>query len=63
MSNILDQLAKMKPVHREIYGTDRNNKPNAHCNWERLPPTISSGFGWVENDAHFRERLSRNKMV
>ena len=57
MSPYLDDLAKLAPVCREAYEGDVDSKPNNHCNWERLLPTTSSDFGWVENDSHFRYRV------
>lgn len=63
MNSILDNLAKLQPICRETYGTDRSNKPNNHCNWERLLPTTSSEFGWVENDEHFRKRLRQGSRI
>lgn len=55
--NILDCLEKIPTINRLNFGTDKNNKPNNYCNWERLLPTLSSEFGWVENDEHFRDRI------
>lgn len=57
LGDYLDKIAQIAPMSREIYGADESNKPNDHCNWERLIPTLTSPFGWVENDEHFRSRI------
>ena len=55
MENVLDRLLKIKPVDRQIYGYDKNNKPNEYCIWDDY-------FNhWVENDLHYRERLINKK--
>lgn len=58
---MLDELAKCTAVHREVYGYNKLHKPNSHCNWERVHPTTTSIYGWVENDDHFRTRV-KSKM-
>jgi hypothetical protein len=55
--SILDILSSIPPKNREVYGYDKTDKPNTHCNWERVLPTVSSDFGWVETDDHFRSRI------
>ena len=51
--NFLNELALLSPVSRVIYGSDENDKPNDHCNWDNY-------FGhWKENDEHFRNRIKK----
>lgn len=53
----LDWLCKIPSIPREVYGYDKDNKPNIHCNWEQVTfyyPT----FAWVEDDKHYRARLN-----
>lgn len=47
----LDDLTKIPVIQRIIYGTDPEEKPNDHCNWD-----TTWGF-WEENDEHFRNRI------
>ena len=51
MENRLDTLFKIKPINREVYGHDKNIKPNDYCKWDDY---LSH---WIENDAHLRLRI------
>lgn len=47
----LDDLLRYTTMHREVYGSDINNKSNNHCYWDE-------DFNcWIENDQHLRDRL------
>jgi len=63
MSYYLDNLGSITAVTRESYGCDKENKPNDHCYWDRLIPSVTSEFGWIEADDHFRERIYRARIT
>ena len=53
----LDIISNINAIVRMTYEGDENNRPNDHCNWQRLFPSVDSDFGWVENDDHLRKRI------
>lgn len=55
----LDELAKIPPISREVYGDDFDNKPNDHCVWQNISCTTNVHMAWVETDEHLRERIKR----
>lgn len=52
MNSLLDKLTQIKPVSRIIYGRDKDKKPNDYCSWDE------GRKHWIENDSHFRDRIS-----
>jgi hypothetical protein len=62
MISHLDYLMSLPQIHREIYGYDENNKPNAYCVWIDIGYT-QNNMAWVETDAHLRERIKENKDI
>ena len=53
----LDRIAGISGIQRMTYEGDENNKPNEHCSWGPIFPAYDSEYGWVETDAHLRERM------
>jgi hypothetical protein len=57
VDSILNRWSDMTAVVREHYEGEAHTKPNDHCNWGLLFPTVGSPYGWVENDEHLRKRM------
>ena len=52
-SNRIDRLHEIKIIPLEVYGYDKDNKPNNHCKWD------SKTNKWVELEEHIKERVSK----
>jgi len=50
MNSLLDELTQIKPFSRNIYGFDKDKKPNDYCFWDERRKR------WIENYSHFRDR-------
>lgn len=51
----IDRLLDFPVAQRDVYGSDKNSKPNDHCRWDDYH------MYWIETDKHFADRIMKGE--
>lgn len=51
----IDRLFDFPVAQRDVYGSDKNSKPNYHCRWDDYH------MYWIETGEHFADRIRKGE--